>query len=1736
MKYFFKPKFFLAIAMLFAFLSLYSIDLMSNTVPQLSATAEHSKVQQKKSADNYILDGDVTLWDQLSNLTSGVAGQDFEDAYNAYDCMGADDFSFSGVKWKITQFQARFFYSADGGPVNTFNIRIYSNNNGVPGTLLNTFSGLNYTVSGITFTITLPNALTLNPGTYWVSIQGQQDFASVGQCYWYNSNVSNSSYKYKWMNPGNGFGLGTDWVDGETGWPDNSPWNFSFSVIGEKILDTPTLTSPANQATYQSVTPSFSWGEVTPVGSYQLQVSTSSTFGTTAINATGLTSTSYNVSTALAHQTTYYWRVRAVSGDVNSDWSDVRSFTTLDTPPTDDYCYAYHTGQSEYISNVSFGSISNTSGWQSNVGFYLAQSTNVTHGNNYNMTVTLTGGSSSNYVRVWIDWNQDGDWEEANEVYNLSTANNGQTFIGTINVPNGAALGDARMRVRLARGAAPTPCGAAEFGEIEDYTVKTILASPVLATPANGTENVSLTPTFTWNSVTMANNYELQVSKFNNFATTEVNATGIAGTSYSVMNQLEYETTYFWRVRAKSGDTYSNWSNVWDFTTPDAPPDDNYCFAQATSQNEYISGLSFSNVNNNSLWQSFVGFYTYLIAEVERNESYNIQVTVANGSSSNYVTAWIDWNGDEDFEEANEVYTLSTANGGQTFTGTIDIPATAPLGNTRLRVRLTRGTTPMPCGVTDWGEVEDYTVKVLPEVIPGPTLLSPADNATDVNVVGNLNWQTVSGANSYLVQVATNSQFTNFIVNTIHESGTQYSFSPGQLNYLTQYYWRIRAYVGETTSEWSDAWRFTTMQEPGEYCNAMTENEQEYISRVQFEDIDNESDWQNEVADYINQVAGLYVDNEYTLTVTNGEPNSNAKVTAWIDWNSDYEYSANEAYVLTSADGGETFTAAIAIDEDAIRGYYRMRIRMTVGSDPDPCGSSAYGEVEEYTVNIVDGWIAPAPMLSSPEANATGVPLMGTFDWNFHPAAENYRMQISTDPTMMDIIYDTDEVSENEYTLPAGLLTLYQETLYWRVRLEADGEYSQWSETRKFTTTRVPAPQLTLPANGATNVSLTPQLRFNTVPYADNYSILMYAGEIIHIVHGLTAEPGESEIRYTVPDGVLQEYLEDYSWFAVGYQGTRSSSAWWGGWEFTTRDMPNVNLLFPAHLATEVSRTPDFGWVAIEYTDTYVLNIYHTVGGVQTLYHSEMFDGEDYEAGSAIIYSLSDMYELEYYTDFWWEVKAYHGDIEKVSEMREFRTEIFPAPTLVSPADNASNVPLEPTFVWNKIPSATTYTLYVYDGEELVYSESFDTEDFSGATMSHTLSSANTLTKYVHEYSWFVVAEKFGTEVESTTFTFTTVSVPIVNLLLPANFAEDVHRLPTFRFATVPFADTYYFELANLSDYDDYYIFEFSAADYEGEDYIEFTLPEEYALDFYQMYAWTALAIQGENWSFNYMVRYFTTGKVGGELAINAENISLCRNSTDAHYLGSFKYENSTTATGGSGDYTYQWTPTVGLSFPLGMANPKINPITTITYNLKVTDNVTGEQLTQSITVTINLEPKILMSPLVTLTAFDIVDNLNDFANIQDGTGMITYNWRDNNGYYINPENYVVMPGLTRLYLQVWDEAGCVSLEKRLIIYAPLGRDIYEGDVAAGNNGTTFMWAYPTPFKDNVNIKALFSESTEATLKVLDLAGREILSMNIHNANDIYETNLDLSTLSAGVYFIVIDTPEDSVIHQVIKE
>ena len=88
-----------------------------------------------------------------------------------------------------------------------------------------------------------------------------------------------------------------------------------------------------------------------------------------------------------------------------------------------------------------------------------------------------------------------------------------------------------------------------------------------LATPADAANDVTLRPTLTWNSVSDADTYNLQISTSSDFSSTVVNETELTSTSYTPSLNLLMGTQYYWRVSATNEGGTSAWSSTRTFTT-----------------------------------------------------------------------------------------------------------------------------------------------------------------------------------------------------------------------------------------------------------------------------------------------------------------------------------------------------------------------------------------------------------------------------------------------------------------------------------------------------------------------------------------------------------------------------------------------------------------------------------------------------------------------------------------------------------------------------------------------------------------------------------------------------------------------------------------------------------------------------------------------------------------------------------------------------------------------------------------------------------------------------------------------------------------------------------------------------------------------------------------------------------------------------------------------------------------
>lgn len=156
---------------------------------------------------------------------------------------------------------------------------------------------------------------------------------------------------------------------------------------------------------------------------------------------------------------------------------------------------------------------------------------------------------------------------------------------------------------------------------------------------------------------------------------------------------------------------------------------------------DWITNVNLADIDHASGKSQYSDFTT---ESTQLNLGANYSITLDNGFSwqtyDEYWKVWIDYDRDGNFEEPDEIAfsgflsapPLGTP-GGST-TGTVNVPATAEEGLTRMRVSIKRNGYATPCETIPFGEVEDYTIVL---VNGGPVPCSITSSVTGVSCDDN---------------------------------------------------------------------------------------------------------------------------------------------------------------------------------------------------------------------------------------------------------------------------------------------------------------------------------------------------------------------------------------------------------------------------------------------------------------------------------------------------------------------------------------------------------------------------------------------------------------------------------------------------------------------------------------------------------------------------------------------------------------------------------------------------------------------------------------------------------------------------------------------------------------------------------------------------------------------------------------------------------------------------------------
>lgn len=299
---------------------------------------------------------------------------------------------------------------------------------------------------------------------------------------------------------------------------DESAWTTRWFSTSDQILNLPSapeLVSPENNSEFLPTSLTLDWSNSTNATAYVLNYSQTPDFSTfTEVNI----SESQAFVEGLADNTTYFWRIYATDGTNISDWSEVWSFATGQLPLEAPILQSPSDLATNQETTLSLD-------WQT-----------VTNAENYN--------------------------------YQYSTDNSFATYSqGNVSANNVEISGLDFSTEYFWRVKAINSEDESEWSEVWSFeTMEMPLGTPLLISPANNSTGIQTDVTLIWQQVENAETYEYLISNDETFATS---SGGQIVDTQAELTGLDFNTTYYWKVRAnKTGET-SDWSEVWNFTTTD---------------------------------------------------------------------------------------------------------------------------------------------------------------------------------------------------------------------------------------------------------------------------------------------------------------------------------------------------------------------------------------------------------------------------------------------------------------------------------------------------------------------------------------------------------------------------------------------------------------------------------------------------------------------------------------------------------------------------------------------------------------------------------------------------------------------------------------------------------------------------------------------------------------------------------------------------------------------------------------------------------------------------------------------------------------------------------------------------------------------------------------------------------------------------------------------------------------
>ncbi len=646
---------------------------------------------------------------------------------------------------------------------------------------------------------------------------------------------------------------------------------------------------------------------------------------------------------------------------------------TTCTPITNAYCCGYG------ITNFSFGSINNNSsdaaaGYED---FSCLSYTELTEGFQVPISITGNTGQPEDF-RVYLDLNNDGDFDEPNELIH-EALNQSSPYSGNVIIPTAQVSYSQPLRLRVKSDAIGNffdGCSNLTRGQAEDYSVL-LLPNPLPPTAVFTDDQVnSCQDSINFSDLTINS----PKSWFWDFG--DGNTDTLQNPSHTYSNYGTYQVKL---VVCNSNGCDSTTQTVnYNLGAPQAQ-----CNPTTINVFQRITRFKINSINNTSPSSTSVDYEDFACdasTDLIQGQTYQVEIHPSSNFLSTSYKVWVDFDDDGIFSSSDSIMEV-WGTGIQTVNVTIPITGSIVLDHP-LRMRVVCETNapifdPVPCGNLWGGQAEDYTAFIRsPQTAPVASI-----NVNDsVSCSGIFQFFDQSGFSPTSWTWDFGDGQSSTLQNPEHEYSTTGTYTVKLV--------ACNAFGCDSTTN--------TVTVTGLFGAKLADCiptsstiSANGISNVTIANLNNSTITNVDYSDYsCDLIAQIQSGVASILEVTTGTSIA-TKVGVWIDYNNNGSFTSNEK-VMTSNGTGVQQTAIIVPANAVKNKVLRMRVMAEVDflnpPDPLPCTDVQNGEIEDYGIIIVDNNAGPVAFFETNQeqsCNGTVVfknnsfPNATAFEWFF---------------------------------------------------------------------------------------------------------------------------------------------------------------------------------------------------------------------------------------------------------------------------------------------------------------------------------------------------------------------------------------------------------------------------------------------------------------------------------------------------------------------------------------------------------------------------------------------------------------------------------------------------------------------------------------------------------------------------------------------------------------------------------